>query len=137
MVAELEHNKAVDRRFPDEASDGGDLSGHDEVLAPDAINHAARPGLQVSEKPGALADAGRELGQAAGIYGPRTRGLGGDGRPGSLAGELRQEVLALTGAKAADAAAGHDAGALHDCGGAGRPDTRQRAEDLRDLRSPG
>jgi predicted ester cyclase len=46
MTADLARNKAVVRRFLDEASDGGDLSVLDDVLAPDVVNHAARPGLQ-------------------------------------------------------------------------------------------
>src|SRR5260221_12886330 len=60
----------------------------------------------------------------------------GDG-DGSPAGELRQELLALTGAEAADAPVQNDAGALHGSGGAGRADAGQRADDLGAARPPG
>ena len=59
-----------------------------------------------------------------------------DGR-GSLAGQLRQEVFALTGTKTADATFGGDPGAVHDRSGADLADARHRAHDLGDLRLAG
>jgi hypothetical protein len=58
-------------------------------------------------------------------------------RAGSVAAQLRQEVFALTGTQAADAAPGVDRGALHDRSGAGLADARQRADDLGDFRLAG
>src|SRR5450755_3218624 len=55
----------------------------------------------------------------------------------SLAGELRQELFALTGTETADAAVGGDPGALYDRSGAGLADARQRTDDLGDLRLAG
>src|SRR5258708_35747548 len=55
----------------------------------------------------------------------------------SLAGEVRQELFALTGTETADAALGGDPGALHDRSGAGLADARQRTDDLGDLRLAG
>jgi hypothetical protein len=59
------------------------------------------------------------------------------GEGGSLAGGLRQELLALTGAETADAALRGDPGAFHDRGRAGLADARQRADNLGDLRLAG
>src|SRR6266498_1593059 len=59
------------------------------------------------------------------------------GGGGSLAGELRQELFALTGAETADAALRRDPGALHDRSGAGLADARQCTDNLVDLRLAG
>jgi hypothetical protein len=53
-----------------------------------------------------------------------------------VAGQLRQEVFALTGTQTTDAAFSGDPGALHDRSGAGL-DTGQRADDLGDFRLAG
>jgi hypothetical protein len=56
---------------------------------------------------------------------------------GSPARELRQELLTLPGAEAADTPVRSDSHALHHCAGSGRADSGQRAEHLIDLRLPG
>jgi hypothetical protein len=68
---------------------------------------------------------------------PYASGNGNKDRRGSLAGELRQELFALTGTQTTDAALSGDPGALHDRSGAGLADARQRADDLGDPRLAG
>jgi hypothetical protein len=55
----------------------------------------------------------------------------------SFAGELRQELFALTGTQTTDAALSGNPGAPHDRSGAGLADAGQRADDLGDLRLAG
>jgi hypothetical protein len=59
------------------------------------------------------------------------------GPGGSLGGELRQELFALTGTETTNAALSGDPGALHDRSSAGLADARQRTDDLVDLRLAG
>src|SRR5258706_1476845 len=86
----------------------------------------------------ALARACREMGGRSPAAPPPVRIRKWASRTArSLAGQVRQELFALTGTETTDAALGGDPGALHDRSGAGLADARQRADDLGDLRLAG